>query len=139
MRRYAGSLVTLLPFLSFFAIHLKPPAPRQVLRTGSNTEIGKAQEDVLKDKSVKVESVFYKKIMKVVTLTIASSLAMVVAVFLVNGITYDGLDEDVKGSVLSALSIMIAAIPIALPLVIQVNMALDLLACLPEIRKFDYQ
>lgn len=37
---------------------------------------------------------------------------------------YDGFTLDAKETVLSALSIMIAAIPIALPLVLQVNMAL---------------
>jgi P-type E1-E2 ATPase len=48
----------------------------------------------------------------------------VVAVLLVQGIAYNGFEENAKEVVLEALSIMIASIPIALPLVLQVNMAL---------------
>lgn len=96
----------------------------QVTATGTNTEIGKAQQDVMKDKAVKVESVFYQKIMFVVQAVILASLFIVIAVLLVLGLAYDGFTADPKETVLSALSIMIAAIPIALPLVLQVNMAL---------------
>eukprot|EP00562_Extubocellulus_spinifer_P025858 CAMPEP_0178678966 /NCGR_PEP_ID=MMETSP0698-20121128/37233_1 /TAXON_ID=265572 /ORGANISM="Extubocellulus spinifer, Strain CCMP396" /LENGTH=968 /DNA_ID=CAMNT_0020323311 /DNA_START=41 /DNA_END=2947 /DNA_ORIENTATION=+ len=96
----------------------------QVMATGTNTEIGQAQADVMKDKAVKVESVFYQKIMLVVQAVILTSLFLVIAVLLVLGLAYDGFEDDAKEAVLSALSIMIAAIPIALPLVLQVNMAL---------------
>lgn len=96
----------------------------QVMFTGTHTEIGKAQEDILKDKSVRVVSVFQEKIMTVVQILVSASLVMVIAVLLVDGIVYDGFDENVKETILNALSIMIASIPIALPLVLQVNLAL---------------
>ena len=96
----------------------------QITATGTNTEIGQAQADVMKDKAVKVESVFYQKIMFVVQAVILASLFIVIAVLLVLGLAYDGFTVAAKETVLSALSIMIAAIPIALPLVLQVNMAL---------------
>jgi H+-transporting ATPase len=47
-----------------------------------------------------------------------------VAVLLVKGIVYDGFSSDVKNTILAALSILIASIPVALPLVLQVNLAL---------------
>eukprot|EP00567_Pseudictyota_dubia_P001923 CAMPEP_0197465098 /NCGR_PEP_ID=MMETSP1175-20131217/64363_1 /TAXON_ID=1003142 /ORGANISM="Triceratium dubium, Strain CCMP147" /LENGTH=965 /DNA_ID=CAMNT_0043001103 /DNA_START=460 /DNA_END=3357 /DNA_ORIENTATION=+ len=96
----------------------------QVTATGTNTEIGQAQADVMKDKAVRVESVFYQKIMFVVQAVILASLFFVIAVLLVLGLPYDGFTLNAKETILSALSIMIAAIPIALPLVLQVNMAL---------------
>ena len=96
----------------------------QVVATGTNTEIGQATADVMQDKAVKVESVFYMKIMMVVQAVILTSLIMVVAVLLVLGLGYGLFKTDWHIPVLSALAIMIAAIPIALPLVLQVNMAL---------------
>ena len=96
----------------------------QVAETGENTEIGKAQADILKDKTVMIVSVFQKKIMYVVKALVTSCLLMVVAVLLVEGFVYGGFETDIKETVLDALSILIASIPIALPLVLQVNLAL---------------
>lgn len=96
----------------------------RVLRTGPNTEIGKAQSDILADKTVRIVSVFQKKIMTVVQVLVSASLAFVIAVLLVKGFVYNGFENDVERTVLDALSIMIASIPIALPLVLQVNLAL---------------
>ena len=96
----------------------------QVAETGENTEIGKAQADILKDKTVMIVSVFQKKIMAVVQGLVSASLLVVVAVLLVEGFAYGGFEEDVKVTILDALSILIASIPIALPLVLQVNLAL---------------
>lgn len=96
----------------------------QVLSTGTNTEVGKAQADVMKDKSIRIISVFQMKIMLVVQAVVGLSLLVVVAVLLVLGLVYDGFEDDVQDTILSSLSIMIAAIPVALPLVLQVNMAL---------------
>lgn len=95
-----------------------------MIATASNTEIGKAQADILKDKSVRVISVFQRKIMMVVQALVCGSLAMVVAVLIVDGLMWGGFDDSVRETILNALSIMIAAIPVALPLVLQVNLAL---------------
>jgi H+-transporting ATPase len=97
----------------------------QVVAVGTKTEMGQAQADVFKDKSVTVVSIFQQKIMLVVKCTISFSLILVVAALLVQGIARDQFTNGHwRDAVLSALSILIAAIPIALPLVIQVNMAL---------------
>lgn len=94
------------------------------MQTGIHTEIGQAQADVLQDKTVMVTSVFQEKLMTVVKILVLASLAVVIAVLLVEGIVYDGFSESVRSSILDALSIMIASIPVALPLVLQVNLAL---------------
>ena len=96
----------------------------RVLHTGARTEIGKAQESVLADKTVRIVSVFQQKIMTVVQILVSVSLVLVLAVLLVQGMVYDGFEKDPKESILAALSILIASIPIALPLVLQVNLAL---------------
>jgi magnesium-transporting ATPase (P-type) len=66
-----------------------------------------------------IVSVFQKKIMTVVQALVTVSLLVVVAVLLVEGFVYGGFDNDVKVTILDALSILIASIPIALPLVLQ--------------------
>lgn len=96
----------------------------QVMKTGTQTEMGKAQASILEDKSVRVVSVFQEKIMKVVQILVSCCLMLVLAVLLVQGIAYDGFRENARETVLNALSIMIASIPVALPLVMQVNLAL---------------
>ena len=79
----------------------------RVLRTGSNTEIGKAQADVLKDKTVRIVSVFQKKIMTVVQVLVTASLAIVLAVLLVEGLKYDGFadQESIQKTILDAVSL----------------------------------
>jgi H+-transporting ATPase len=93
----------------------------QVMATGLKTEIGRAQADILKDKSVRIVSVFQAKIMVVVQILVSSCLAIVLAVLLVQRFVYD---SSVSDSILDALSILIASIPVALPLVLQLNLAL---------------
>ena len=109
----------------------------QVLSTGVNTEIGQAQADVFKDKSIRVVSAFQAKIMLVVQIQIAVCFVFVIAVLLVLGLRdgwfqnsqgiYDLNSpqvDNLKGAILAALAILISSIPIALPLVLQVNLAL---------------
>ena len=96
----------------------------QVLRTATNTEIGQATASIMKDKSVRVVSVFQRKIMTIVQVLVTTSLAIVIAVLLVDGLTYGGFSKHAKDVILNALGIMIASIPVALPLVLQVNLAL---------------
>jgi len=110
-----------------------------VAATGINTEIGQAQADVMADKSTSTISVFEKKILQMVKIFVAGSMFMVIGVLLVKGFAYGGfypegelaeskpgsyLSTGVADTVLGALSILIASIPIALPLVLQVNLAL---------------
>ena len=96
----------------------------QVIRTGLNTEMGKAHATVLLHKSVRVTSVFQQKVMRVVQWLLVFCCLVIVVVFLVQGVAYDGFEENVKETILDALSIFIAAIPVALPLVLQINLAL---------------
>ena len=112
-----------------------------VVNTGINTEIGQAQADVLADKSTNTISVFEYKILTIVKIFVAASLSLVLAVLLVKGFVFGGfhptpgsagaemqpgsyLTKSVQNTILAALSILIASIPIALPLVLQVNLAL---------------
>ncbi|KAL3917900.1 MAG: hypothetical protein SGILL_004495 [Bacillariaceae sp.] len=95
-----------------------------ILKTGLNTEIGQAQADVLSDKSVRVVSVFQQKIMRLVQIFVFCSITLVIAVLLVMGIAYEGFQNNLQDTILAALSILIASIPVALPLVLQVNLAL---------------
>ncbi|KAL7541478.1 hypothetical protein ACHAXR_010955 [Thalassiosira sp. AJA248-18] len=97
----------------------------RVLRTGSNTEIGKAQADALKNKTVRIVSVFQKKITTAVQVIVSVSLFLVIAVLLVKGFKYDGFDVDLDNTILDVLSILIASIIILnIPRVIRVNLAL---------------
>lgn len=95
-----------------------------VTAIGLSTEIGKAQADILQDKTIRVVSVFQHKIMTVVQVLVSSCFAIVFAVLLVEGLVYGGFSRDVRETVLDSLSVLIASIPVALPLVLQVNLAL---------------
>jgi len=88
---------------------------------GTSTEMGRAKADVFADKQVTVVSVFQRKIMTIVQYTVSFSLIMVVSVLLVQGLARNQPWDE---AVLAALVILIASIPIALPLVMQVVMAL---------------
>jgi magnesium-transporting ATPase (P-type) len=56
--------------------------------------------------------------MRIVQIFVVFSLAFVVGVLLVLGIAYEGFKDDVQNTILAALSILIASIPVALPLVL---------------------
>jgi H+-transporting ATPase len=97
-----------------------------VRKTGTNTEIGGAQLDILKDKAETKVSVFEERVLYTVKIIIMISLADVMLIFLIQGLgpprQFDG--DGIKNDLLTCLSIIIASIPIALPLVLQITMAL---------------
>ena len=74
------------------------------LRTGTNTVIGQAQADALKDKTVRVVSIFQKKIMLVVQVLVTSSLLLVIAVLLVEGFVFDGFNDSMMSTILDTMS-----------------------------------
>ena len=96
-----------------------------VRKTGINTEIGGAQVDIMKDKAETKMSVFEERVLLAVKVIILVSLLDVLIIFFVQGF---GRDEsrtgEIKDDLLTCLSIIIASIPIALPLVLQITMAL---------------
>ena len=96
----------------------------QVTAIGTATEIGKAQADLLKDKTVRVVSVFQTKIMIIIQVLVSCCFGIVISVLMVEGTVHDGFNISIKQTILDALSILIASIPVALPLVLQVNLAL---------------
>lgn len=95
-----------------------------VRKTGVNTEIGSSQEDIMKDKASAKVSLFEQRVLFVVKIIILISLLDVLIIFLVQGFAREEFKDDVKELLLTCLSIIIAAVPVALPLVLQVTMAL---------------
>lgn len=94
-----------------------------VRKTGINTEIGSANADIMKDKTEVKVSVFEARVLLAVKIIILVSLVDVFAIFLIQGFARNEFD-DFRELLLTCLSIIIAAIPVALPLVLQVTMAL---------------
>ncbi|CAK9101015.1 Probable plasma membrane ATPase (PAT2) (Proton pump) [Durusdinium trenchii] len=92
--------------------------------TGTNTEIGQGQADIMADRQTAAVSVFEQRVMVVVNIIISLAVLDAICIVLVQGLVRNGFDEDFKGTLLTALSILIAAVPIALPLVLQVTMAI---------------
>jgi len=95
-----------------------------VRKTGTNTEIGSTNVDIMKDKATTRVSVFESRVLFAVRVIISISLIDVVMIFLVQGIGRDKFSHNVNELLLTCLSIIVAAIPVALPLVMQVTMAL---------------
>jgi H+-transporting ATPase len=96
-----------------------------VKKTGLNTLVGSANEDIMKDKQEVKKSVFEEKVLQVVKVIILVSLVDVLIIFLQQGIGYHEFKHSkINDLLLTCLSIIIASIPIALPLVLQVTMAL---------------
>jgi H+-transporting ATPase len=96
-----------------------------VRKTGIHTEIGSANADIMKDKTQQKVSVFEARVLLAVKIIIMISLIDVAVIFVVQGLaqnqfTSSGINTDL----LTCLSIIIAAIPVALPIVMQVTMAL---------------
>mmetsp|Transcript_16480 Transcript_16480/g.27614 ORF Transcript_16480/g.27614 Transcript_16480/m.27614 type:complete len:979 (-) Transcript_16480:1850-4786(-) len=94
-----------------------------VRKTGINTEIGSANADIMKDKTEVKMSVFEARVLLAVKIIIIISLADVLVIFFVQGFARNEF-SNFKDLLLTCLSIIIAAIPVALPLVLQVTMAL---------------
>lgn len=94
-----------------------------VRKTGINTEIGSANADIMKDKTEVKVSVFEARVLLAVKVIIVVSLLDVLLIFLVQGFARHEFTE-IQELLLTCLSIIIAAIPVALPLVLQVTMAL---------------
>ncbi|CAE7264577.1 patB [Symbiodinium natans] len=92
--------------------------------TGTNTEIGQGQADIMADRATASVSVFEQRVMVVVNIIISIAVLDAICIVLVQGLIRGGFDVDFKGTLLTALSILIAAVPIALPLVLQVTMAI---------------
>jgi len=95
-----------------------------VRATGVHTEIGKGQADIMADRQSASVSVFEQRVMVIVNILIALAVVDTVMIILVQGLARDGFRSDEKKTLLTALSILIAAIPIALPLVLNVTLAI---------------
>jgi H+-transporting ATPase len=92
-----------------------------VRATGINTEIGAGNADIMKDKATTKVSVFESRVLLAVKIIIIISI---VDVLVIGFIQLEMRDAEFKSLLLTCLSIIIASIPIALPLVLQVTMAL---------------
>lgn len=96
-----------------------------VRQTGINTEIGAASSDIMKDKTETKISVFERKVLLTVQVIILLSIFDILVIFIEQGfINSEFSGSKINNLLLTCLSIMIAAVPIALPLVLQVTMAL---------------
>jgi len=106
-----------------------------VRKTGTQTEIGSASADIMKDKTTAKVSLFEQRILLCVKVIILASIVDVFIIFLQQGLGgpkefqggWNGKTEDgpsIKKLLGTCLSILIASVPIALPLVLQVTMAL---------------
>ena len=95
-----------------------------VRKTGIHTEVGESNADIMKDKSQAKVSVFEQKVLFTVKVIICISLVDVLVIFFVQGVGRKQFKNNLTELILTCLSIIIAAVPVALPLVLQVTMAL---------------
>jgi magnesium-transporting ATPase (P-type) len=108
--------------ISFHLISSQLKAYGIVRATGVHTEIGSTNADIMADKTEIKVSVFEARVLMTVKIIILISLIDVFVIFLVQGITQDGFTKGgYKDLLLTCLSIIIAAIPVALPIVLQVR------------------
>ena len=81
--------------------------------------------EIMEDKTKTKVSLFEQRVLFVVKLIIAASLLDVLVIFLVQGISRkEFTTTEIQTLILTCLSIIVASIPVALPLVLQVTMAL---------------
>ena len=96
-----------------------------VRKTGTNTEIGGQNVEIMKDKTKKKVSLFEQRVLMVVQVIISVSLLDVLIIFIVQGLNSEGFTSNgIEPNLLGCLSIIVAAIPIALPIVMNVTMSL---------------
>ena len=94
-------------------------------KTGINTEVGGSMAEIMEDKTKIKVSLFEQRVLFVVKLIIVISLLDVLIIFLVQGISRkEFTSTEIQTLILTCLSIIVASIPVALPLVLQVTMAL---------------
>lgn len=97
-----------------------------VCKTGSHTEIGGSQEDVMHDKASIKKSLFETKILEIVKVVILFSLLIAIAILLIQGLLRKGFTngQRTRTIISSVVSLLVASVPVALPLVLQVTMAI---------------
>ncbi|KAJ1454003.1 hypothetical protein M885DRAFT_522476 [Pelagophyceae sp. CCMP2097] len=98
----------------------------RVHRTGLNTEMGESMAAIAADRAGGIEvSVFEQRVLTAMQYIIAATVLIVAIVCYVDGVVRDNFfNGELVETVLIGLSIIIAAIPIALPLILQVTMAI---------------
>ena len=95
-----------------------------VRKTGIHTEVGSSQADIMQDKTQTKISVFEERVLYSVKVIILISLIDVFVIFFNQGFARGEFKNGFNDLLLTCLSIIIAAVPVALPLVLQVTMAL---------------
>ena len=95
-----------------------------VKETGVRTEIGQGQAEIAADRQTVSISEFERKVLEVVKVILCVSIACALAILLVQGVGREQFKVNLGMPLLSALVVLIAAIPVALPLVLQVTMAI---------------
>jgi H+-transporting ATPase len=97
-----------------------------VRKIGEKTEAGAGQAEIAKDRSEVAVSVFEASVHNIILIVIAISTIVVLVILLIQGVTRNDFDSNahIHEVLLSCLSIIVASIPIALPIVLQVTMAL---------------
>lgn len=97
-----------------------------VRKTGPHTEIGSSQEDIMHDKASIQKSIFEERVLQIVRVIILISIVIVITILLVQGLVRGGFHSSTEARILIAtiVSILVASVPVALPLVLQVTMAL---------------
>lgn len=86
----------------------------RVVAVGANSEMGKGNDAILKDKAKKKTSVFEQRILLAVQILIFVSLADVILIFLIQGFARREFytTPQIQKLVLTCLSIIIASIPV---------------------------
>lgn len=92
----------------------------RVQATGLRTEVGKAAKSIQANSAIRRRSLFEDKILVVANAIIGITLAVVVAILVLQ---IYGRRQEWKVAVVRALSLTIASVPVALPLVMNVMMA----------------